>query len=116
MSTTFVEDKPTKGVRSVLWEGLTENESGAAYFVGDMDNLMVQMTGTFANETVTLEGSLDGTNFVALNDLQDGAIALTAAGMSAVQERPLWIRPSCGTGGGAGTPDVDITVSGVDLQ
>ena len=113
MSTAKLETTVKKGVYKFFWEGLAEDEDGDAAFVGGLTDLCAQLTGTFSSETVTIQGSVDGVNFVALNDLQDGSLAFTGAGLSAIQERPLWIRPSCGTGGGAGTVDVDISISGM---
>jgi len=113
MATGRVVTQPAKRVVSVIWEGLTEDEDGDSVSIAQWQDKTVQATGTFANETVTIQGSLDGTNWFTLHDLQDGDLAFAAAGLEAIQENVLYIRPSVGTGGGAGTVDVDVIISGV---
>jgi hypothetical protein len=64
----------------------------------------IQASGT---GTVTLQGSNDGTNFVALNDIAGVAISLAAASNAAsvVLANPKWMRAVCA----GGTAAVTIT-------
>lgn len=61
--------------------------------------------GTFGGATVTLQGSLDGTNWATLTDAQGNAISVTSAALEAVTELVRYIRPV--VTGGSGT---DVTV------
>lgn len=65
----------------------------------------VQIVGTFGGATVTLQGSLDGTNWATLTDAQGNAISVTSAALEAVTELVRYIRPV--VTGGSGT---DVTV------
>lgn len=87
------------------WEGLTAGDVGQAIdYVGHADRT-VQAFGTFNGATVTLQGSLDGSNWATLNDAQGNAIEITSARLEAVTELPLYIRPSVSAGTG-----VSVTV------
>lgn len=88
--------------QTVTWTPLTETnaDGNPARFVGSGDRTF-QALGTFgAGGTITLEGSLDGTNWAVLNDSAGNAISLTEAGIVSVAECPTWTRPkvSAGTG------------------
>lgn len=61
----------------------------------------VQFTGTFGTGgTILLEGSNDGTNYVTLTDPQGNAISKTAAGIEAIEETTVYIRPRVSAGDG----------------
>jgi hypothetical protein len=68
-----------------------------------------QATGTFGTGgSVAVEGSNDGTNFVALHNAQGTTIALTAASITAVLEAVNYTRPHVTAGDGNTT----LTVTG----
>ncbi len=97
-----------KHYKTVLWETLTCGDVGSAfelpYWAG---SATVQMTGTFNSQTLTMQGSNDGTNWYTLTDPQGNNMAKTAAAMEVVEELPRYVRPSfSGTTGG----DVDVTL------
>lgn len=116
MSTGKIETQPTKGVRVCTWTALAEDEDGDPFFCGDLDQLTMQATGTFDGETGGVEGSMDGTNWFPLTDRDSGsAVGLTAAGLVSILERPLWVRPTV-TLAAAGTVDIDVIISGVELH
>lgn len=98
--------------RNVLykWETLTDtNANGTPVrMVWNAADLVVQVVGTFATATVTMQGSLDNTNWVTLTDPSDNDLTFTAAGGSGIRDKYLWIRPS--TSGGGGTQDIDVTL------
>ena len=101
---------------SVLWETLTNGDTGGPADETDgmafMYRKSVQITGTFGSGgTVVIEGSDDGTNYETLNDLQDGALSITAAGLYEVQEHTRYIRPDVTAGDG--TTDLDVTLVGM---
>jgi hypothetical protein len=59
------------------------------------------MSGTFGTGgSISLKGSNDGTNYFVLTDQGATAITKTAAGISAVAEKPLFVRPEVTAGDG----------------
>jgi len=77
-------------------------------FVSYVDR-SVQVTGTFgAGGTVVLEGSNDGTNYHTLTDPQGNPLSFTAAGLLAVTEVCVFVRPR--VTGGDGTTALTITL------
>lgn len=97
------------GVYKLFWETLTENDTAQEYqpqktaaAIGSM-----YVTGTFGGATVALQGSNDGTNYVALKDTTGTAIGLTAAGAVEFDTAMRYIRPSAS---GGSSQDLDITI------
>lgn len=90
--------------QTFTWAGVTQADTFGAAAVGRLRDITVQMFGTIGGTTVTLQGSMDGTNFAGLSDGAE-AISLTAAGLARVAERPRFMKPS--RSGGTG---VNITV------
>src|SRR6478609_3369664 len=92
------------------WTLLTETNSDGipVTAIGSADRT-VQVTGTFGGTTVTLQGSLDGTNWVTLNDPLGNAISFTATGLKAVLENCNYIRPKL-TGGSSASITVKLLV------
>lgn len=91
----------------VTWSGLAASgDDGAPVELPDHPDKTVQIDGTnTGSPTCVLEGSIDGTTYVALTDGQGNAISktLSAASIEAVAENPRYIRPrlSAGAGGAA---------------
>lgn len=71
----------------------------------------VQVFGTFGGATVTLEGSNDGTNYVAMRDVDGADISFTAAGYAEFSTAFRYIRPAS-TGGTGDNVDVYICLRG----
>jgi len=83
------------------WSGLATGDVGAPIdYVGHADRT-VQVVGAFGGASVSLEGSLNGSHWSPLTDAQGNVISFTAAGIEAVTEMVLYIRPK--VVGGAGT-------------
>lgn len=84
------------------WAALTEtNADGRPQTFPRARDMSVQFTGNFGTGGhVTLQGSNDGTNFIALKDKSNTTIDATAAGIFAVTGQYLQIRPfvTAGTG------------------
>lgn len=74
-------------------------------------NISVQVIGTFGGSTVTVQGSNDGTNWATLKDTQGADIALTAAALKTVVDRPVKMRAIV-TGGTANDLNVTFAIAG----
>lgn len=94
-------------VVQIKWTGLLNGDSGEAIDWAAYADRSVQVLGTFgAGGSVTLEGSNDGTNFVALTDPQGNALTFTGAKLEQLQELALQVRPRVT----AGDVTTDLTV------
>ncbi len=71
----------------------------------------VAVTGTFGGATITLHGSLDGTNFFGLKDRTGAAVSFTAAGLAELSTAAVWIRPVI-TAGAASSVTVALALRG----
>lgn len=101
MSTAFVSDMPSRGVQRNVWGALAAGETGAGASMGKCREAMcVQVSGTFNTETVTLEGSLDGSAWAALTEDGTNAISFTDNGVANIFEPVGWVRPVCTSGAG----------------
>lgn len=89
------------GVRMVQWAALANGDTGQTLEHVEYADLTVCVQGTFGTGgSVTLKGSMDGTNFFAMSDPQGNALTRTSAALKAVTERPRYIRPECTAGDG----------------
>lgn len=83
------------------WALTTANADGEpCRFQGSGDRTF-QVTGTFGSGgTIVLQGSLDGSNWFTLSDPSGDPVSFTSAGLAAVAESPIYVRPfvSAGTG------------------
>jgi hypothetical protein len=97
-STTF----PEKRVAQITWTPLNEADAeGAAERCSRYARVTIQVKGTFANGTLHIRGSNDGSNFKTLT--VDGSNALTfisGAGTKEVLEVPLYLKPVLVSGSG----------------
>jgi hypothetical protein len=121
MSTVQVTDFPNRDVTRITWASLAAEETGAKGDLGKCrDNICVQVSGTFNTESVTMEGSLDGSVWATLSKegLADATAAaeaaipavLAAAGIYKIREPVSFIRPVVSAGSGV---DLKVTVTGV---
>ena len=91
------------------WTGLLNGDQGSAVEAADWADRTVQIAGTFGvGGSVTLEGSNDNSNWVALTDPQGNAVTKTAAGLEVFEEGPRYIRPNVTAGDG--TTSLTVTV------
>lgn len=99
---------PSIAINGKLWETLTTtNDVGTPVQISRRTDRTVQVVGTFDGCTVAIEGSLDGTNYSTLNDLQGSALTFTSARLEGVSEYVTWIRPHI-TVAGSGGADIDV--------
>lgn len=97
----------------VVWTGLTfaTTDDGQPLQMPGSADRSVQVTGTFGTGgSVRIQGSNDGTNYVALTDPQGNALNITAAGIEAVQEITRYIRPLITAGDGSTSLTVTMLV------
>lgn len=91
-----------------LWETLTAADVGAALVLPKGGaQLAVQVTGTFGG-ILTMEGTVDGTNWATLKNSPGGTdVTFSATGIADISTAVYAIRPSAG----AGISDVDVYVN-----
>lgn len=85
--------------RVYTWASVTESDTPVAVQIdAPVRGATIQVTGTFGSSTTVMQGSNDGTNFVALDDVEDTAISITAA--AGAELRYVWpyVRPSISGG------------------
>lgn len=87
------------------WSVTSAAPTGNAAFLPGLPDRAVQVFGNFGGASILLEGSNDNSNWAQLHDPTGADLIFTAAGIAAVLENPLYIRPN--VSGGAG---VDVTV------
>lgn len=100
----------------VTWASMTNSGSdvGAAIELARFSDRSVQVTGTFgASGNLRIEGSNDGTNYVALTDPQGNALNLTAAGIEQIMEITRYIRPRVTNGDGTTSITVTLFMRGL---
>ena len=69
----------------------------------------IQLTGTFgAAGAVLIEGSNDGTNYSLLTNAQGAALPTTSAGLAAITEAVIFVRPRITAGDG--TTSLTVTM------
>ncbi|PWT71729.1 MAG: hypothetical protein C5B59_17270 [Bacteroidetes bacterium] len=107
--TTKAGSAVMKGVHKTVWTNMPNGNTGDPQSAPTFNDKSVHVTGTFgAGGSITIEGSNDGVNWLALHDPTNAAITLTAAGMREILENPLWIRPNVTAGDG--TTSLTITL------
>jgi hypothetical protein len=85
----------------ITWTGLLNGDTGAPVEGVDYADRTLQISGTFgAGGSVTIEGSNDGTNYLALTDPQGNAVTKTAAALEVIEESPRYVRPNVTAGDG----------------
>lgn len=94
------------------WTPLTTtNVDGSPAGVVASGDRTVQIQGTFGvGGTVIIEGTLDGTNWHTLRDPQGVSLSFTAAGLKAISENVLRVRPRVTAGDGTTALTVTISV------
>lgn len=80
---------------------LANGDTGEPVYLPEFGDRSWQVEGTFGSGgSVRPEGSNDGTNYRALTDPTQTAIAQTAAGLKQILESTLMVRPNCTAGDG----------------
>lgn len=101
------------GVYRTIWAGLSSTDvSGVALTRPALSDRSVQVTGTPAGCTITLQGCNEEvpTNWETLHDSVGDPIALTAGGLRFITENTNHIRPLIT--GATGSTDITVIVVG----
>lgn len=119
MSTLTINQEPGNTWR-VSWTLTTASPNGAYLKQPGASDRSVQVFGTFGGATCILEGSNDprvetdpgNAVWSPLTDNGSTAISFTAAGIEAVNENPLYIRPRLSVVGSGATITVSLLSRG----
>jgi hypothetical protein len=96
-------------VRVVTWTGLLNGDDGDPFEMPGWAVRSVQVSGTLgAAGAVTIEGSNNGANYLALTDPQGNALAINSLRIEAIAELTRWIRPRVTAGDG--TTNLTVTL------
>lgn len=75
------------------WAMLTADVEGVAIAIPGASDKCIQFFGTnWGAATIAVQGSNDGTNFVALTDPQGNALSKTADAIEQILENPRFLR------------------------
>lgn len=86
----------------ITWAGIEPGDT--CNFCGELaeyDDRSAQVEGTFGGATVSVQGSLDGSNFRTLNDPFGSALDFLAAKIRVVTEYVALLKPAITGGAGA---------------
>lgn len=95
----------------VTWAALGANDTGAPFVLGQYADRSVQVSGTITAGSITMKGSLDGTEYHTLTDPQGNPLVFTAGKLEAVSELTYYIRPEA-SADYAGTAVVTLIAKG----
>lgn len=116
MSTALVQSIGNDGYETATWASLDSGETGIKANVGKIAGIKtIQFSGTFSTATLTIQGSLDGTNWFTMKaiDLTTGdytpLATLGAADLTVLVENPRFVRPVVTA---SGSPDIKVIVGG----
>jgi hypothetical protein len=93
-----------------VWAGMALGDTGQEAVHSGTGDRTVQVFGTFgAGGSVTIQGTLDGTNWASLHDTNGVALTFTTAGIRTVLQNVLAIRPVIT--GGDGTTSLTTLIN-----
>lgn len=103
---------PYDGILRLEWSALADDDTGDTGELGRYrEGIVIQASGTFDSQTLSMEGSLDGVTFFALTTDGSTPIAITANDIATPYETVGYIRPVMSDEGG--TVEVSVTVEGM---
>jgi hypothetical protein len=87
----------------VTWANMQNGDVGEAVALSQYSDRSVQVSGTLAGASVTIEGSLESsiTNFATLTDTKENDLLITTAKIETIMQLVRWLRPVISGGGGA---------------
>lgn len=99
--------KPNGSV-TVFWEGLTGADTASPVDISHWPDRTVGVMGTFGGTTITIQGSMNDSDYATLKDNAGAALSFTTAGIRFIVENPFYIKPV--VTGGTGV-DIDVIIS-----
>lgn len=98
----------------ITWTAITEADTGgSATIKPTLKRGTVVFGGTFNSGTYTLQGSIDGVNYVTLKDRNDNLLSATTATVFEFETLAPFIQ--VGNNGSGSSEDVDVSVQFVDF-
>lgn len=97
-------------VAVTTWDGLLANDDGEPVRLAVYSDRSIQVVGTFGGASVTIGGSNDGVNYVALTDTAGNPLTLSVAGLKQIVELPVFLKPR--VFGGSGATNLKVVLSG----
>lgn len=81
------------------WADMPNGETGEPMAAGKLADKTVQVTGTFGTGgTVTMEGSMNGTDWISLADEQGNVLTFTGGNGGLIMQNYRYIRPNITAG------------------
>lgn len=108
--TNFTVVRRMRGVNVTTWAAIPNGNSGLPQNCASYNDKCVQVTGTFASATFSIEGSNDGVTYFALHDPAGAALTFTSAGLKEILENPVYIRPGLSSAGD-GTTSLTVVLA-----
>lgn len=85
-----------------VWANMANGDTGGPVELPEFPDKSFQTGGTFSvGGSVTIEGSNDGSTYIALTDPQGNAITKTAAALEVAEESTRYTRPNVTAGDGS---------------
>jgi hypothetical protein len=82
-----------------IWKDILNGGTADAITPLEYTNAAVQVTGVPNGGTITIQGSIDGTNFTTLHDVSNSALSFAAAGgPTNILEHVPYIQPVLASG------------------
>lgn len=108
MATIPYTRKEGLNATTFAWEGLATGDEGEPVKI-EYSKLTAQVVGALAGSTASIQGSIDGVNYVTLNDesVPANPCSFTAAGLKGVLQKTLYIKPVVAAGAAA---DIDVLI------
>lgn len=98
----------------VSWNALQSGDDGAPVELATFADRSVQSSGTFGvGGSVRIEGSINGTDWAPLTDLQGNNLDLTSARIECVAELVRYLRPRVLAGDGTTSINVYLIMKAV---
>jgi len=91
-----------QGVRIRVWANMANGDEGDPIILTKYNDRTIQVSGDFGvGGTLALEGSNDGTTWLAMRDVFNAPVTATAAKLITLTEVPVYVRPRVTAGNGA---------------
>lgn len=94
---------------ALVWEGLNSTDTtGQVWQLSGHNDIVVQVLGTFSSGTLSILGSVMGSTFIPVYEMDLTTLAVTATGFYYVMTPPDFIQPSLA--GADGSDDINVHI------